>query len=201
MNPPTEPTGLALNISAVEREAGSVQGCLADVGAPVRLSQAGARRKRGAPVFGRGGGEAPRDQAADGCRAASRQDHPAHAGRAQHAGRRPDCPPSRANGAGGGERDSRDPCKPRCLGAAEPVRESADAPGPAALRPRNPDVTQPCRRRCLDARGARGVRGTSLHGTIAGGVAHRDQCVSTAARRAADAPHDVPGRAALPSGC
>ena len=72
MNPPTETAGLALNISAVEREAGSVQGCPADVGAPLRLSQTGARRQRGAPLFGRGSGEAPRDQAADGRRAAAR---------------------------------------------------------------------------------------------------------------------------------
>ena len=50
--------------------------------------EAGARRQRRAPLLGRGSREAPRDQAADGCRAAARQDHPAHAGRAQRAGRR-----------------------------------------------------------------------------------------------------------------
>ena len=83
-------------------------------------------------------------------------------------------------------------------GAAELVREPADAAGAAAFRARDADLAQPRGRRGLDAGGARGVRGAPVHGAAAGCAAHRHQRVSAAGRRAQGIADDVSRRAARP---
>ena len=166
---------MVLNISAVERETGLSKDVLRMWERRYALSQARPRRQRRAAVHGGRDREAAQHQAPDGCRDAPRQDHRAFAGRTQRDGRCAHRPSPRHDSAGARARHPDDAEVARRHGAAAHARQPVDAPGPAGVRPRDDHAAQPCGRRSVDARRFAGVRGTPLHGAVAGGAAHRDQ--------------------------